>query len=594
MSTCRTVCRPVEIESTNGPFTAAFALRKHGWRIPTSRERRVLAFANQKGGVEDDVHAEPGRRARRRELRVLCVDMDPQGNLTMSQGLNPDSIERSMFDVLVHRMPIENVIYKTEIDIAVSSSTSPARSSRMSSMIGRERALEKALAPLLGEYEYILIDTAVARAADHQCPGRLRRRDRAGAVRVPVAARPVQLENTLAMIRENLNPKVGIVGILPTMYDRRTLHTREAVEILEENFGDLVFNTRHQEDHPVCRGAREGLLGPQIRPERERGRRLSPAQGGAQWPESAPACVRACRGALPRDGSLSAAPGRARARRAGARRRAARRHGRARPAARRGSGSRRRSPRPRQLQSRSRAALSCVRSRRLATKRCPSPRRALHRAPSAEPGQYLAVIRVVGVGGAGLNAVNRMIDAGISDVEFVAVNIDIQQPPLPGRADEDPYRRERRKPPAPRSTSAVALLKKPTTRSSALCAARTWSSSRGRRGRRHRLGAAPIVGRISREVGALTVGIVTLPFHFEGTKRKGQADQGVAELRENCDTVIVIPNDCLLAVLGSFDLDARRVPHRGRRLAPGCPGHHRPDHDAGPDQPGLRRRSARS
>jgi chromosome partitioning protein len=54
----------------------------------------------------------------------------------------------------------------------------------------------------------------------------------------------VQLENTLAMIRENLNPKVGIVGILPTMYDRRTLHTREAVEILEENFGDLVFNTR--------------------------------------------------------------------------------------------------------------------------------------------------------------------------------------------------------------------------------------------------------------------------------------------------------------------------------------------------------------
>ena len=54
----------------------------------------------------------------------------------------------------------------------------------------------------------------------------------------------MQLENTLSMIRENLNPEVGIVGILPTMYDRRTLHSREAVEILEENFGDLVFNTK--------------------------------------------------------------------------------------------------------------------------------------------------------------------------------------------------------------------------------------------------------------------------------------------------------------------------------------------------------------
>jgi chromosome partitioning protein len=54
----------------------------------------------------------------------------------------------------------------------------------------------------------------------------------------------VQLENTLSMIRENLNPDVGIVGILPTMYDKRTLHSREAVEILQENFGDLVFDTK--------------------------------------------------------------------------------------------------------------------------------------------------------------------------------------------------------------------------------------------------------------------------------------------------------------------------------------------------------------
>ncbi len=176
---------------------------------------------------------------------MLCVDMDPQGNLTMSQGLNPDSIERSMFDVLVHRMPIENVIHKTEIDIAVSSIDLAGAELALSSMIGRERALEKALAPLQGEYDYILIDTPPSLGLLT-----INALVASDGVIVPVQCEYlslrglVQLENTLAMIRENLNPKVGIVGILPTMYDRRTLHTREAVEILEENFGDLVFNTR--------------------------------------------------------------------------------------------------------------------------------------------------------------------------------------------------------------------------------------------------------------------------------------------------------------------------------------------------------------
>jgi chromosome partitioning protein len=171
--------------------------------------------------------------------------MDPQGNLTMSQGLNPDSIERSMFDVLVHRMPIENVIHKTEIDIAVSSIDLAGAELALSSMIGRERALEKALAPLKGEYDYIIIDTPPSLGLLT-----INALVASDGVIVPVQCEYlslrglVQLENTLAMIRENLNPNVSIVGILPTMFDRRTLHTREAVEILEENFGDLVFNTR--------------------------------------------------------------------------------------------------------------------------------------------------------------------------------------------------------------------------------------------------------------------------------------------------------------------------------------------------------------
>jgi chromosome partitioning protein len=210
------------------------------------RTARVLAFANQKGGVAKTTSTlNLAAALKEKELRVLCVDMDPQGNLTMSQGLNPDSIERSMFDVLVHRMPIENVIHKTEIDIAVSSIDLAGAELALSSMIGRERALEKALAPLKGEYDYIIIDTPPSLGLLT-----INALVASDGVIVPVQCEYlslrglVQLENTLAMIRENLNPNVSIVGILPTMFDRRTLHTREAVEILEENFGDLVFNTR--------------------------------------------------------------------------------------------------------------------------------------------------------------------------------------------------------------------------------------------------------------------------------------------------------------------------------------------------------------
>ena len=79
-------------------------------------------------------------------MRVLCIDLDPQGNLTMSQGMNPDTIERSMFDVLVHRVPISEVIAHREVDIAVASIDLAGADMALSSQIGRERALQKALA----------------------------------------------------------------------------------------------------------------------------------------------------------------------------------------------------------------------------------------------------------------------------------------------------------------------------------------------------------------------------------------------------------------------------------------------------------------
>jgi chromosome partitioning protein len=206
----------------------------------------VIAFANQKGGVaKTTTTLNLGVALSELGHRILLIDLDPQGNLTMSQGMNPDAIERSMFDVLVHRVPISDVIHSVEVDIAVSSIDLAGAELALSAMIGRERALEKALVEVRDRYDYVLLDTPPSLglltinafvAAD--------------GVIVPVQCEYlslrglVQLENTLAMVRENLNPNVRVQGIVPTMYDGRTLHAREAIEILEEHFGDLVYDTR--------------------------------------------------------------------------------------------------------------------------------------------------------------------------------------------------------------------------------------------------------------------------------------------------------------------------------------------------------------
>jgi cell division protein FtsZ len=176
---------------------------------------------------------------------------------------------------------------------------------------------------------------------------------------------------------------------------------------------------------------------------------------------------------------------------------------------------------------------------------------------------YAAIIRVVGVGGAGLNAVDRMIDAGITQVDFIAVNTDIQQlqmsdaaakihigselteglgsgadPEIGRKAAEEGYDAIKR---ALRGSDMVFVT----------------AGEGGGTGS----GAAPVVARIARELGALTVGIVTMPFKFEGSRRKKQAEEGLRDLREACDTLIVVPNDRLLEVLDKSTsmLDAFRI-----------------------------------
>jgi cell division protein FtsZ len=181
----------------------------------------------------------------------------------------------------------------------------------------------------------------------------------------------------------------------------------------------------------------------------------------------------------------------------------------------------------------------------------PEPAPRLYQAPGAATASYIAVIRVVGVGGAGLNAINRMVDAGINQVEFVAVNTDLQQlrmseapvkihigreltqglgsgsdPDIGRRAAEEGYDQIKN---ALRGSDMVFVT----------------AGEGGGTGS----GAAPVVARIAHELGALTVGIVTLPFRFEGTRRRDSAGAGVEQLRAACDTLIVIPNDRLLEVL---------------------------------------------
>src|ERR1700678_1559635 len=171
--------------------------------------------------------------------------MDPQGNLTMSQGIDPDTVEKSMYDVLVHKVSIRDVVQRREIDVACASIDLAGAEIAMSTMIGRERSLERALNEVSEDYDFICIDTPPslglltinALTAAHK-------------VMVPVQCEYlsmrglIQLQNTLSMIRENLNPDIDIEGILPTLVDSRTIHAKEAIEILEENFGDRVFASR--------------------------------------------------------------------------------------------------------------------------------------------------------------------------------------------------------------------------------------------------------------------------------------------------------------------------------------------------------------
>lgn len=164
------------------------------------------------------------------------------------------------------------------------------------------------------------------------------------------------------------------------------------------------------------------------------------------------------------------------------------------------------------------------------------------------PHNYLAVIKVVGIGGGGVNAVNRMIEQGLKGVEFIAINTDAQALLMSDADVKLDVGRD--------STRGLGAGADPEVGRRAAEDARdeieellkgadmvfVTAGEGGGTG----TGGAPVVASIARKLGALTVGVVTRPFSFEGKRRGGQADAGITALRESCDTLIVIPNDRLL------------------------------------------------
>ncbi len=169
---------------------------------------------------------------------------------------------------------------------------------------------------------------------------------------------------------------------------------------------------------------------------------------------------------------------------------------------------------------------------------------------AGSPQNYLAVIKVVGIGGGGVNAVNRMIDAGLKGVEFIAINTDAQALLMSDADVKLDVGRELTRGLGAGSDPEVGREATEAHRSDieeALQGSDMVFITAGKGGGTG-TGGAPVVAEIAKSIGALTIGVVTRPFSFEGRRRSVQAEQGIQSLKEKVDTQIVIPNDRLLTV----------------------------------------------
>mgnify|MGYP003335414498 CR=1 FL=1 len=214
---------------------------------------RVISMANQKGGVAKTTSTVNLAAAlKERGKRVLVVDLDPQSNLTMSFGIDPEYLEKSMFDVLVHRLPIREVIHEREVDVAASSIDLAGAEIELVSVVAREGRLRKAILahPWVGKdagedrFDYVLID----------CPPSLSLLTLNGlcaahGVIVPMQCEYFALEgltdlvNTIKQVHANLNKELKIIALLRVMFDPRVALSQQVSRQLEAHFGDKVFRT---------------------------------------------------------------------------------------------------------------------------------------------------------------------------------------------------------------------------------------------------------------------------------------------------------------------------------------------------------------
>jgi chromosome partitioning protein len=205
---------------------------------------RVLAFANQKGGVAKSTSTVTVAAAMAEQGHaVLAIDMDPQGALTYSLGVDPDELDETINDVLVRRLPIEKVILSREIDFVPANIDLAGAEAVLLTKTGREYALERALRDVASRYDYILID----------CPPSLgiltiNALTAADEVVIPLQCEALshrgvgQLIETLNDIRHFTNPNLTIAGVIPTMYDGRSNHAKQVLQDVGERYDVPVFD----------------------------------------------------------------------------------------------------------------------------------------------------------------------------------------------------------------------------------------------------------------------------------------------------------------------------------------------------------------